>query len=103
MGDDQKHMDTARRLARHAAEREWLNQAYEQLARQQRVWNALESALSCYVPADDKTPDVIVGLKLHCARVMVAQCESIMRRSGLTDLDRSDWGDTPGGVQAEAR
>lgn len=103
MSDVDKHFEATRRLARHQAEREWLDQQYKMLERQSRVLGALDQALDVYYPEKDPTPCQVVKLKVHCGRVIVATCEAIMRHSGLTDLDHSDFGDTPKGDEADAR
>lgn len=101
--DDKRHMDTARRLARHAAEREWLAQAYETLGRQRAVLGALAEVQMLFGDKDAKLYDQCWYLRTHTAKVVLATCESIMRHSGLTDLDHTDWGDQAAAPSGEAR
>ncbi len=103
MSDVDKHFDTARRLARHAAEREWLQVAYETLERQKAVLYALNAALDSLTTNDRKEVDVVLGLRHTAARVVIAQCESIMRHSGMSPDTLGEIADPPGGDQAEAR
>ena len=101
--DDKRHFDTARRLARHAAEGEWLAQAYEMLARQRAVVGALSEARESLWDSNETELGRLGKLQTHAARVTIATVESIMRHSGLTDLDRSDWGDQAATPIGEAR
>lgn len=103
MSDVDQHFQSVKRVRSHAAEQEWLTQAYARLERQTRVFHALELCLGVYYPKGDKTTDAIVKLKLHVARVIVAQCESIMRHSGLADLDDGDPPAGRGLADEEAR
>lgn len=103
MSETERMMEAARRAARHKAEAEWLAQRYEMLERQTKVLTALQHAQNVYWPQGDQTGVAIIRLKTHCARVIVATCEGIMRHSGLTDLDHSDWGDQAAAPSGEAR
>lgn len=103
MAYDEKHMDTARRLARHAAEREWLRAAYETLERQTRVLDALYSATQHMYPDDDGVGKLADKLLAKACRVVIAQCESIMRHSGIDADALAEIADPPSGDQAVAR
>lgn len=101
--DDKRHMDTARRLWRDAAEREWLAQAYETLDKQVRVMDALYEAIQHIYSAPDVEGKLADKLIVHASRIVIRQCEMIMRHSGMTDLDRADLGDQAAPPSGEAR
>lgn len=103
MSDDQKRMDSVRRVARHQAEREWLRVAYETLERQRTVVNALAVARENLWESTPKELDELSLLQTAAARVVIAQCESIMRHSGMTPDELVEIATTPHGDQAEAR
>ncbi len=103
MAYDEKHMDTARRLARHQAEREWLRVAYETLERQTTVLKALQEALFVTIGEDGEGRAEGRRLELLAARTVLAQCESIMRHSGLDTDALAEIATAPGGDRAEAR
>lgn len=98
-----RHFDSVRRVARHQAEQEWLRQAYENLARQRACLEALTSALAVHNDLNESEIARLSLLRRHAARVVIAQCDAIMRHSGLTGLDHSDWGDQPASESGEAR
>lgn len=87
MGDVDQHIERARSLARHAAEREWLADAYNKLDRQKRVLDALAVARENLWISTDLEINDLAELQTHAARVVIAQCDSIMRHSGLAGLN----------------
>lgn len=101
--DTQRHFDAVRRVARHQAEAEWLKERYAMLARQQAVLSALASAREALWDSNEKELTELAKLQTHAGRCAIATCESIMRHSGLVDLDKSEWGDTPTTESGDAR
>lgn len=83
MSDEDKHFEATRRLARHQAEREWLRVAYETLERQRAVLNSLAVARENLWESTPKELNELAHLQTAAARIVIAQCESIMRHSGL--------------------
>lgn len=98
-----RHFQAAKRLAKAQAASMWLKTQYENLARQTQVWDALGRVLVTPMSEGLHAHDEAARLQLHCARVIVATCEGIMRRSGLVGLDHSDEGDQATTAGEDAR
>ncbi len=103
MSDVDKHFDTARRLARHQAEREWLRAAYETLERQKSVLGALLLAEGSIGETGIKAAEWRARMRQVAASIVIAQCDSIMRHSGMDAGELAEIADPAEGDQAEAR
>jgi hypothetical protein len=83
-------MRRARSLARHMAGRDALAAMYEVLERQSSVLRALQLGRKSLWESSDEELERLYAVETRVGRLILAQCEQIMRASGLQEDGRDD-------------
>jgi hypothetical protein len=83
-------MRRARSLARHMAEQEALTAMYEVLEHQWCVLRALQLGRESLWESTDEEMERLHAIETRVGRLILAQCDRIMRASGLDKDGRDD-------------